>query len=76
MTARCNKVVSLDRLDPWQYLLYTLQIVELRAKLETAGDHVKELKLAQEQQVEMVEAVARQRDMYRVLLAQAGHNIG
>ena len=52
------------------------QIVELRAKLETAGDQIKELKGAQEQQVEMVEAVARQRDMYRVLLAQAGHNIG
>ena len=54
----------------------TTQVVELRAKLDSAADQIKDLKDAQLRQIEMVEAVARQRDMYRVLLAQAGHTMG
>ena len=57
-------------------MLFRPQIVELRAKLEAAADLAEELRLAQQRQVEMVSAVARQRDMYRVLLSQAGHNMG
>ena len=50
--------------------------MELRSKLDASSNQITELKDAQQRQIEMIDAVARQRDMYRVLLAQAGHNMG
>ena len=42
----------------------------MRAQIESFKDQIKELKSAHGRQVELVEAVAKQRDMYRVLLTQ------
>ena len=42
----------------------------MRAQIESFKDQIRELKAAHGRQVELVEAVAKQRDMYRVLLTQ------
>ena len=44
---------------------------ELRGQLDSALTEVEELRDARERQKEMVEAIVKQRDMYRTLLAQS-----
>ncbi|XP_071835519.1 nucleoprotein TPR-like isoform X3 [Apostichopus japonicus] len=46
--------------------------LELKTKLESALEEVAEMRDGRRRQMEMVESVVRQRDMYRVLLAQNG----
>ena len=48
-----------------------LHIQDLRGQLESALGEVEDLREARERQKEMVEAIVKQRDMYRTLLAQA-----
>ena len=45
---------------------------ELRQQLESALQDVDQMRTARSRQAEMVESIVRQRDMYRVLLEQAG----
>ncbi|XP_028412966.1 nucleoprotein TPR-like isoform X2 [Dendronephthya gigantea] len=47
---------------------------ELKQKLDEALNELEELKESRERQTSMVEAVVRQRDMYRVLLANTGQS--
>ncbi|XP_046856770.1 nucleoprotein TPR-like isoform X3 [Xenia sp. Carnegie-2017] len=47
--------------------------IDMKRKLDEALQELEELKDSRQRQTSMVEAVVRQRDMYRVLLANNGH---
>ena len=52
-------------------LLFLPPPQELRGQLDSALKEVEEMRDARERQKEMVEAIVKQRDMYRTLLAQS-----
>lgn len=53
------------------YLMCFYRRVELEQSLEKAQAELESLKEQRSQQIKMTESIVRQRDMYRVLLAQA-----
>ena len=48
------------------------RVMELQQQLEEASCELEQLRLDRTRHAEMVEAIVRQRDMYRVLLQQGG----
>ena len=51
---------------------FHLRVMELKQQLEGASRELEQLRSDRTRHAEMVEAIVRQRDMYRVLLQQGG----